>query len=179
MEVGSIFGHFALCRLGWAYLGLCWVSFHSTQPTLWQFDCAMRNPTMPDFRTEHENCKFSALSFLLRSNWPLWQPGWTANRSLRRALRSWAQGLMTQGRTTQPCRISNNEYRISKDGSAVRCLFIIDRIHSFDVRCSTLISFFSDHFSDQTRRSRPARGGAHMNLAQIGTFLHHSIHFVS
>jgi hypothetical protein len=31
----------------------------------------------------------------------------------------------------------NNEYQISKDESAVRCLFIIDRIHSFDVRCWT------------------------------------------
>ena len=33
--------------------------------------------------------------------------------------------------------VSNIEYRISKDGSAVRCLFIIDRIHSFAVRCWT------------------------------------------
>jgi len=32
-----------ICRLGRAYLGLCWVSFHSIQPTLCQFDCAMRN----------------------------------------------------------------------------------------------------------------------------------------
>jgi hypothetical protein len=29
----------------------------------------------------------------------------------------------------------NIEYRISKDGSAVRCLFIIDRMHLFDARC--------------------------------------------
>jgi len=50
--VESNFGHFAFCRLGWAYLGLCWVSFHSTQPTLSLFDCAMRNPTMAVFRTK-------------------------------------------------------------------------------------------------------------------------------
>jgi len=34
-------------------------------------------------------------------------------------------------------------------------------------------------FCDQTRRSRPTTGGAHMNLAQIGTLLHHCIPFIS
>ena len=50
------------------------LGFVSLNPTLCQFDCAMRNSTMADFRIEPENYKFTPLSFLLRSNWPFFWP---------------------------------------------------------------------------------------------------------
>jgi hypothetical protein len=43
-----------------------------------------------------------------------------ANRSLRRALRSWALGWKTQGRTTQPCRILNRSLRRALRSWALR-----------------------------------------------------------
>jgi len=71
--VGSILGHLAFWRLGWAYSRLCWVSLNSTQPTFCRCYCEMRNPTTVDFGTEPQK-------FLFRLNWPFFfgrRLGWT------------------------------------------------------------------------------------------------------
>jgi len=65
--VGSILGHFAFCRLGWADSRFCWVSLHSTQPTFCRCYCEMRNPTTADFGTEPHK-------FLFWLNWAFFWP---------------------------------------------------------------------------------------------------------
>jgi len=47
-----------LRRLGWAESRFCWVSLHSTQPTLCRCYFEMRNPTTADIETE-ARCLFS------------------------------------------------------------------------------------------------------------------------
>ena len=79
--VGSILGHIAFCRLGWAHSRLCWVSLHSTQPTFFRCYCEMRNPTTADFGT-------SPQKFLFRLNWPFFRPAaplvWNLTRTEQR-----------------------------------------------------------------------------------------------
>ena len=65
-------GTLCLCRLGWAYSRLCWVSLHSTQPTFCRCYCEMRNPTMAKFGTEPQK-------FLFRLNWPFFWPAANLN----------------------------------------------------------------------------------------------------
>ena len=59
IEVGSILGHFAFCRLGFACSSLCHVSPpQADQPTFCRYYCEMRNPTTGDFGTEPQKFQF-------------------------------------------------------------------------------------------------------------------------